>query len=179
VQAKSYSLSPLHRQQACDNEVFVHYQDAPNQGRTAFPDLMLAEDCPNMVKRFQDYSHKVLYTNRIGANHVQASIVRAVTDDGFKGLKLPKQTHEWLLQWWHSSVEAGLLKIEVEAGPSMNQYQAPTEITILPEALMRRLSQELYPFARAWCVNVDMFMFRAVTIALLLLLSYSISSSLY
>jgi hypothetical protein len=71
---------------------------------------------------------------RLGLNFVQPQIVPAVTDDGFRLMKLPQETFLWLKQWYDhmKTLES---EEESSAGPCMNQHKGIPPPRPLPQPL--------------------------------------------
>ena len=105
-----------------------------------------------MTHRFHEMSHLVWHDKRLGLNYVQPKLVRGVTDIGFELKEMPKETFEWLQQWYRATREADSID-ESNVGPCMNQHQAMSEITHLPPTGLYskdRLGEELKPMLSDW-----------------------------
>eukprot|EP00604_Paraphysomonas_vestita_P003561 CAMPEP_0174823670 /NCGR_PEP_ID=MMETSP1107-20130205/26627_1 /TAXON_ID=36770 /ORGANISM="Paraphysomonas vestita, Strain GFlagA" /LENGTH=206 /DNA_ID=CAMNT_0016047179 /DNA_START=609 /DNA_END=1226 /DNA_ORIENTATION=- len=102
-----------------------------------------------MEMRLDAFTHDIWMHKRIGLNFVQPQIVPAVTDDGFKLIKLPTETYSWLKSWYDHKKELEHEE-ETSAGPCMNQHKAPSEMTHLPHEEKLRLTRELQPILEEW-----------------------------
>lgn len=130
-----YTFTPHNKLETCDN--------------TNSDMLNVDISCNDMNLRFDSFTHQVWMHKRIGSNFVQPQIVPAVTDDGFKLMKLPNKTYTWLKQWYD---QAKLSKNETEksSGPCLNRHKAPSEMIHLPFGEKLRLTKELQPILEEW-----------------------------
>ena len=110
VNGQDYTFQPSNRLETC--EIVPGSESSFVSG-----DIL---SCDDMDMRFVEFTHNVWYQKRLGLNYVQPQMVRPVTAEGFKNIRLPSHTFAWLKQWFHESQK----KIEQEestVGPCMNQ----------------------------------------------------------
>lgn len=113
----------------------VHYHDEISftEGRA---------DCKNMELRYIEFSHANFHEKRLGLNYFQPQVAEPVTKEGFKHIKLPNETFQWLREWYDRE-KVARDEIEGSSGSCMNQAVAPSTVTHITPDEKKRLAAEL------------------------------------
>lgn len=111
---------------------------------------VITQDDPTKedVKQFEDK----IFNNWIGArearNYLQSRLIRPVTEDGFRKIKLPERLYEDILQWYNKLQPQET--VETPVGPCLNQEVADTYMVHLSQTLQDRITKELQPILEEW-----------------------------
>lgn len=87
---------------------------------------------------------------RYALNFLQPQVVRAVTSDGFKKMRVPAETFSWLRSWYDNEKVVRGSSVETRAGPTLNQRDAPSRVLHLDPHLKKRMADELQPIMQQW-----------------------------